>query len=57
MVELLLSGKPVQFKIEFGADITIISEEIFYKLDGVNLRETSKSLHGAVNQAPANNAC
>ena len=29
MVELLLNGKPVQFKIDTGADITAISEEIF----------------------------
>ena len=56
MVELLLNGKPVQFKIDTGADITAISEEIFYKLDGANLREKSKSLHSPVKQAPANNA-
>ena len=29
MVELLLNGKPVQFKIDTGADVTAISEEIF----------------------------
>ena len=29
MVELLLNGKPVQFKIDTGADINAISEEIF----------------------------
>ena len=29
MVELLLNGKPVQFKIETGTDVTTISEEIF----------------------------
>ena len=56
MLELLLNVKPVQFKIDTGADVTAISEEIFYKLDGVNLRETSKSLHGPVKQAPAKNA-
>ena len=28
MVELLLNGKPVQFKIDTGADVTTISEEI-----------------------------
>ena len=27
MIELLLNGKPVQFKIDTGADITTISEE------------------------------
>ena len=29
MVELLLNGKPFQFKINTGADVTAISEEIF----------------------------
>ena len=29
MVELLLNGKPVQFKIDTSANITSISEEIF----------------------------
>ena len=27
MIELLLNGKPVQFKIDTGADVTVISEE------------------------------
>ena len=27
MIELLLNGKPVQFKIDAGADVTAISEE------------------------------
>ena len=27
MIELLLNGKPVQFKIDTGADVTAISEE------------------------------
>ena len=35
MVELLLNGKPVQFKIDTGADVTAILEEILWKLDGV----------------------
>ena len=46
MIELLLNGKPVQFKIDTGADVTAISEKLFQKLDRVTLRETSKSLHG-----------
>ena len=29
MVKLLLNGKSVQFKIDTGADVTAISEEIF----------------------------
>ena len=29
MTELLLNGKPVLFKIDTGADVTAISEEIF----------------------------
>ena len=27
MIELLLNGKPVQFKIDTGADVTTVSEE------------------------------
>ena len=34
MVELLLNGKPVQFKIDTGADVSAVSEEIFKDLDG-----------------------
>ena len=44
MVGLLLNGKPVWFKIDTGADVTVVSEEIFKKLDGVTLRDTNKSL-------------
>ena len=55
MIELLLNGTPVHFKIDTGTNVTAISEEIFQKLDGVTLRETSKSLHGPAKQAPANN--
>ena len=29
MIELLVNGKPVQFKIDTGADVSVISEEIF----------------------------
>ena len=29
MIELLLNGKPVQFKIDTGANVTSISKEIF----------------------------
>ena len=46
MVDLQLNGKPVQFKIDTGADVTAVSEEIFKKLDGVSLRQTDRSLHG-----------
>ena len=28
MVELLLNGKPVQFKVDSGADVTAISDRI-----------------------------
>ena len=56
MVELLLNGKPVQFKIDTGADVTAISEAIYQKLDGVTLMETSQSFHSPAKQASANNA-
>ena len=29
MVELLLNGKPVQFKVDTSANVSAISEEIF----------------------------
>ena len=46
MVELELNGQPVKFKIDTGADVTAVSEEIFKKLHGVTLRKTNKSLVG-----------
>ena len=46
MVDLQLNGKPVQFKIDTGTDVTAVSEEIFKKLDGVSLRQADRSLHG-----------
>ena len=56
IVELLLNGKPVQFKIDTNADVTAISEAICQKLDGVTLMETSKYFYSPAKQAPANNA-
>ena len=53
MIELLLIGKPFQVKIDTGADVT---RRILWKLDGVTLRETGKSLHGPAKQPPANSA-
>ena len=46
MVELELNGVPVKFKIDTGADVTAVSEEIFNKLHGVTLRKSNKSLVG-----------
>ena len=46
IVNLQLNGKPGQFKIHTGADMTAVSETTFKKLDGVTLRQTNKSLCG-----------
>ena len=35
MVKLELNGVPIKFKIDTGADVTAVSEEIFNKLHGV----------------------
>ena len=53
IIELLLNGKPFQVKIDTFAEHNC---NFFWKLDGVTLRETGKSLHGPAKQPPANNA-
>ena len=58
MIELLLNGKSFQVKIDIGAASrrNCNFRRIFWKLDGVTLRETGKTLHGPAKQPPANNA-
>ena len=53
MIELLLNRKPVQFKIDTGADITAISE---LETGWSYFQKNNKSLHGPAKQEPANNA-
>ena len=55
MIELLLNGKSFQVKI-YWRRCNCNFRRIFWKLDGVTLRETGKSLHGLAKQPPANNA-
>ena len=58
MIELLLNVKPFQVKIDTGVvgRHNCNFRRIFWKLDGVTLRETGKSLHCPAKQPPANNA-
>ena len=59
MVELLLNGEPVQFKIDTGAvDITAISEKNMLETGWSHFKRNKKSppWSGPAKQAPANNA-
>ena len=44
MVELLLNGSPIQFKIDTGADVSVLPESTFKQLRGVTLQQASQSL-------------
>ena len=46
MVELLLNGSPVQFKIDTGADVIVLPESTFKQLSGIALQQASRSLSG-----------
>ena len=46
MVDLLLNGSPVQFKIDTGADVTVLPESTFQQLSGITLQQASRSLRG-----------
>ena len=50
MVELLLNGSPVQFKIDTGADVSVIPESTFKRLSGITLQQASRSLSGPSQQ-------
>ena len=51
MVSIVLNREPVNFKIDTGADVTIVPESVFKKLQGAVLHPTSKALLGPGNQA------
>ena len=40
MVELLLNGSPVSFKVDIGADVTVVPEKTFKSIKGSELRPT-----------------
>ena len=47
MVRLKLNNVHTRFKIDTGADVSVVPESLFKKLKGVTLQATSKKLHGA----------
>ena len=51
MVSIVLNREPVNFKIDTGADMTVVPESVFKKLQGAVLHPTSKALLGPGNQA------
>ena len=56
MVELLLNGKPVQFKIDTGAARCNCNfRRNILETGWSQFKKKSESLHGPVKQAPANN--
>lgn len=51
MVSIVMNKEPVEFKIDTGADVTVVPEAVFTKLKGTALRPTSKTLLGPGNHA------
>ena len=49
IVTLSVNSTPVEFKIDTGPDVSVIPEAIFNKIDGVTLKQTSRSLSGPSN--------
>ena len=46
MVELLLNGSPVSFKVDTGADMTVVPEKTFKSIKGSELRPAETALYG-----------
>ena len=44
MVNFLVNGINVKFRVDTGADITVVSKDIFKLLDGVNIMSSSQIL-------------
>ena len=51
VVTLGVNGSPVEFKIDTGADVSVLPEAIFKELRDVTLQQTSKSLIGPNKQS------
>ena len=45
-----LQGNDVAFKLDTGAEVTVISEEVFKNLEGTKLQTPSKALYGPSHQ-------
>jgi len=50
IVKLLLNGSPVQFKINTGADVSVLPESTFKQVSGITLQKASRSLSGSSQQ-------
>ena len=50
MVTLLLNDHPMQFKMDRGADVTVILNKVLQKLHYVMLYAADRQLHGPNNQ-------
>ena len=46
-ITLSVNGKPVEFKIDTGADVTVIPKSVFKKIPDVSLKSPTKTLSGA----------
>ena len=46
MVELLLNGSPVSFKVDTGADMTVVPEKTLKSIKGSELRPAETALYG-----------
>ena len=46
MVNVLVNGVKVQFRIDTGADVTVIPKDIFKLLDGINIMPSTHILTG-----------
>ena len=49
-VTLLVNGKPLEFKIDTGADVTVIPKSVFDSVPGAQLRPAKKILSGPSNK-------
>ena len=45
-ITLSVNGKPVEFKIDTGADVTVIPKSVFKKIPDVTLKSPTKTLSG-----------
>ena len=46
MVNVLVNGVNIKFRIVTGADVTVVSKYIFELLDGINIMPSSQILTG-----------
>ena len=50
MAKVQLQGKPVEFKLDTGAEETVISEKVYHTLRDVKLGKSSRRLYGPAHQ-------